>query len=132
MPDQPGTGPSRRLPEELGGQLPGGLGGALGGGLGGLLGGLAGAGGLEALIEQFRQRGQGDVINSWVGRGENRRIAPNQLEDAGPEAIDELQERTGMPRDNMLAELSKLLPEAVDQFTPDGRVPTQEELSRWA
>ena len=30
-----------------------------------------------------------------------------------------------MPRDNMLAELSKLLPEAVDQVTPDGRVPTQ-------
>jgi uncharacterized protein YidB (DUF937 family) len=33
-----------------------------------------------------------------------------------------------MPRDNMLAELSKLLPKAVDQFTPDGRVPAPEEL----
>ena len=121
------------MPQEPAGQLPGGLGGALGGGLGGLLGGLAGAGGLEALIELFRQRGQGDVIDSWVVRGENRRIAPNQLEDAlGPEAIYELQERTGIPRDNMLSELSKLLPEAVDQFTPDCRVPTREELSRWA
>jgi uncharacterized protein YidB (DUF937 family) len=38
-----------------------------------------------------------------------------------------------MPRQQLLSELSDHLPDAVDQFTPDGRLPTHEEVSsRWA
>jgi uncharacterized protein YidB (DUF937 family) len=110
-----------------------GLGGLLSGGLGGLLGGLVGGGGLNTIIDQFRQNGYGDAVDSWVGRGQNQRLAPDQLAQAlGPGTVDELAQHTGMPRDEVLSELSQELPEAVDQFTPEGRIPTEDEAqSRW-
>ena len=111
----------------------GGLGGMLQGGLGGLLGGLVGGGGLGAIVDQFRQNGYGDQVDSWVGRGQNRRIAPDELEQAlGPDTIQDLEQETGMPRDQMLSDLADELPDAVDQFTPDGRLPSEDEVSsRW-
>jgi len=119
--------------EGAGSGMPGGLGGMLSGGLGGLLGGLAGSGGLGGLIDQFRQRGYGDHVDSWVGTGQNRNIDPDDLGQAlGPDTIDELEQQTGMPRSQLLSELSQELPDAVDQFTPEGRLPTEQEISsRW-
>ncbi len=111
-------------------------GGGLGGMLGGLLaGGAAGSvltGGLGDLLKQFQQNGQGDAANSWVGTGPNKQIAPGDLANAlGANQIDQLTARTGMSRDQLLSELSQELPGAVDHFTPDGRVPTEHEMSRW-
>ncbi|MEJ1158267.1 YidB family protein [Prosthecomicrobium sp. N25] len=119
--------------QQAGGGLFGGSsGGGLGGGLGGLLGGLAGggSGGLGGLFDQFRRNGYGDHVDSWVGTGQNRRMAPEELARVlGPEAIEELERRTGMPRKQLLAELADELPDAVDQVTPDGRFPTEQELA---
>jgi uncharacterized protein YidB (DUF937 family) len=114
---------------------PGGFGGSGGagglGGLGGLLGGLGGAGaggllgsGLGELIDQFRRNGHGEVADSWVSTGPNKDIAPNQLEQAiGPDVLDHLSQQTGLSRDELLSRLSRNLPEAVDKYTPDGRLP---------
>ncbi len=104
--------------------------------LGGLLaGGAAGSvlsGGLGDLLKQFQQNGHGDAVNSWVGTGPNKQIAPGDLANAlGADQIDQLTSRTGMSRDQLLSELSQELPGAVDHFTPDGRVPTDHEMSRW-
>ncbi|MBB3018455.1 uncharacterized protein YidB (DUF937 family) [Microvirga lupini] len=116
----------------------GGLGGLLGGGgLGGLLGGLGGnaspgglvSGGLGELIENFRQNGQGDVADSWVSTGPNKEVAPDQLERAiGPDVLATLSQQTGLSREELLARLSRELPQAVDQYTPNGRVPSQQEF----
>jgi uncharacterized protein YidB (DUF937 family) len=126
----------------LGGMLGGGggFGGGMAGGLGGLLGGLLGGGGSSAggglggLLDQFRQNGYGEHADSWVGTGQNERLAPDELSHAlGPDTIDELEQQTGMPRQQLLAELSEHLPDAVDHFTPDGRLPTEQEVStRWS
>ena len=123
------------------GNHPGQAGGAQGGGLGGLLGGLlaggaAGSvlsGGLGDLLKQFQQNGQGDVAESWVGPGANKQIAPNDLAAAlGADQIDQLTSRTGLSREQLLQDLSQELPDAVDDFTPNGRVPTEDEAaSRW-
>ena len=138
----------------LGGLL-GGLAGAMGGstaaggtaqagdsGLGGLLGGLAGAmgggassghvvsGGLGDLLNSFQQAGHGDVAQSWVKDGPNQPVAPQQVEQAvGPDIIDQLAKSTGMSRDQLLAKLSQVLPQAVDGLTPDARVPTPQEAN---
>jgi uncharacterized protein YidB (DUF937 family) len=92
-----------------------------------------GGGSLGGLLDQFRRSGYGDHVESWVGTGQNRRIAPDELTRAlGPETIEELEQETGMPRQELLSELSQKLPEAVNQFTPDGRIPTEQEAaSRW-
>jgi uncharacterized protein YidB (DUF937 family) len=119
------------------GNAGGGLGGLLNGPLGGLLaGGAAGSvlsGGLGDLLKQFQQNGHGEVANSWVGPGPNKQIAPNDLATAlGADQIDQLTAHTGMSRDALLQDLSQELPDAVNEFTPHGRVPTEEEAtSRW-
>jgi uncharacterized protein YidB (DUF937 family) len=113
----------------LGGNLGGGLGGLLSGGLGGLLGGAASSGVLGGFLDQLRGRGFGDHVDSWVGTGQNKRIPPDEMARAlGPDAVSELEQHTGMPRDQLLAELSHELPDSVDQLTPGGRVPTDEEI----
>jgi uncharacterized protein YidB (DUF937 family) len=118
-----------------GGTPSGGLNDLLRGGLGGLLGG-AGAGsilsgGLGNLIKDLQNNGQGPAARSWVGTGPNHDIAPGDLESAvGVDTLDALAKQTGMKRDDLLAGLSQQLPSLVDQLTPHGRLPTEEEAKR--
>jgi uncharacterized protein YidB (DUF937 family) len=114
----------------LGGMLGGLGGGGLGGLLGGVLGGGALSGGLQDLLNQFHQNGQGDKANSWVSGGANTPVSASELEQAlGGDRIDWLVHQTGMPRDQLLTELSGALPGVVDKLTPNGRVPTEQEAA---
>ena len=117
-----------------GGASSGGLEDMLKGGLGGLLaGGAAGSvisGGLGDLLNQLQKSGQGDAANSWVGKGPNKQIAPGDLANAlGADQIEHLSARSGLSRDELLSGLSQYLPQVVDHLTPDGRLPTGNELS---
>jgi uncharacterized protein YidB (DUF937 family) len=131
---QPGTAasaPGAPAPTQAGGS-----GDILKGGLGGLLaGGAAGSvlsGGLNDLLKQFQQAGQGDVTKSWVGTGPNKTISPDDLAKAlGGDQISALSAHSGMSRDDLLASLSQYLPQAVDHLTPNGRMPTDQEVSRF-
>ena len=116
--------------------VPGGSGGGLGSILGGLLGGAgAGAvlnGGLGQIINDMQRAGHGRTAQSWVGGGENEPVAPDDLRNAlGGDAIEHISRETGMPQEELLQGLSQNLPDLVDQLTPDGRLPTEEEASRW-
>ncbi|MBR0716398.1 YidB family protein [Bradyrhizobium liaoningense] len=112
----------------------GGMSDLLKGGLGGLLaGGAAGSvlsGGLGDLLNQLQQSGHGDTASTWVGKGENKAIAPGDLANAlGADQIQSLSAQSGLSRDDLLAGLSQYLPQVVDHLTPDGRLPTENELS---
>jgi uncharacterized protein YidB (DUF937 family) len=101
------------------------------GGLGSVLGGGSLGAGLKDLLDRFRQNGQEDKVQSWVSTGDNKSIAPKEIEQAlGEERIQWLMEQTGMPREQLLDGLSGELPQAIDKLTPDGRLPTDEEISR--
>ena len=158
QPQGSGAQPGGAAPQADGG-LGGLLGGILGGGdsggatqsgglggLGGLLGGLAStglgdllkgnsagdilSGGLGGLLDHFQQNGFGDAANSWVSSGENKPIDNGQLSQAlGPDILDELAKATGLNKDDLLARLSKTLPQAVDSLTPQGRVPDAGSIS---
>jgi uncharacterized protein YidB (DUF937 family) len=122
-----------------GGARPGASSGGLGdllGGLGGLLGGGAAGGalngGLKNLLEDMQANGQGEAAKSWVGTGANQSVSPNDLAKAiGIDDIDAVAKQTGMPREQVLSALSEHLPEFVNQLTPDGRLPSDHEASRW-
>lgn len=119
-----------------GGGAGGGLSDLMKGGLGGLiLGGAAGSilsGGLGDLMKQLQNNGHGEVADSWVGKGPNKQIDPNDLANAlGADQISTLLEQTGMSRNELMQGLSQYLPGVVDQLTPDGRLPTEGEASRW-
>jgi uncharacterized protein YidB (DUF937 family) len=105
------------------------------GGLGGLLGGAAAgsvlSGGLGNLIKELQEGGHGRVAQSWVGTGPNQDIAPQHLADAlGSDTLDALSQHTGMGRADLLAGLSQHLPDLIDQLTPHGRLPSEEEAHR--
>jgi uncharacterized protein YidB (DUF937 family) len=112
-----------------------------GGGLGGLLGGLLGGGnvgqamhgGLGDLIDHITGNGHGEAARSWINDGPNRELTSNELESAlGGDTIAELTRRTGLSREDLLTRLKSVLPTAVDQMTPEGRLPTASETSAWA
>jgi uncharacterized protein YidB (DUF937 family) len=113
---------------------PGGEGGLLGK-LGGLLGAASAgsvlSGGLGELVDRFKQSGHGQTADSWVGRGPNQAIGPTQLEQAiGPDVLNTLSQHTGLSREELVSRLTRELPTAVDKFTPDGRLPSEEEAAR--
>ena len=113
----------------------GNLGDLLRGTLGGVLGGAAAGtvlnGGLGGLLEQFQENGQGDVAHSWIGTGPNKTISEGDLASAlGGDTLDTLSQQTGMGRDDLLEGLRQYLPRFVDQLTPDGRVPNEDEAQR--
>jgi len=127
-----GTNTDKQSPGATGG----GLDDLLKGGLGGLLGsGAAGSvvsGGLNDLLKQFQQNGQGDVAKSWIGSGPNKAISPNDLASAlGADRVNTLAGLSGMSREEMLSGLSRQLPDVVDQLTPQGRLPTEQEAARF-
>ena len=124
---QPGGGSSQSNQQ-------GGTGGVLGK-LGGMLSGASAggvlSGGLRDLVERFKQNGQGQAADSWVGTGPNQQLAPDQLEQAiGPDVLDTLSQQTGLSREELLSRLTRELPAAVDKFTPEGRLPTEDEAAR--
>jgi uncharacterized protein YidB (DUF937 family) len=114
----------------------GGLSDLLKGGLGGLLaGGAAGtilSGGLGDLLKQFQQNGLGDQADSWVSNGPNKQVSPGDLANAlGADQIESLASQSGLSRNDLLQGLSQFLPDVVNKLTPDGRLPDENEMSRW-
>jgi uncharacterized protein YidB (DUF937 family) len=129
---KPGSMPSSAAP----GAKPGGsLSDLFPGGLGGLLGGAAAGsvltGGLGNIIKELQDSGHGRVAQSWVGTGPNEEIAPKDLANAlGSDTLNTLSQQTGLSMNDLLAGLSQHLPDLVDQLTPKGRLPTEEEAAR--
>ncbi len=138
---QPGAAP-QPAPSPAGGGMSGGMSGGISGGLGDVLkgplggllaGGAAGSvisGGLGELLKQLQQGGHGDTANSWVGNGANKPISPGDLANAlGADQIDQLASQSGLSKNELLNGLSRYLPQVVDHLTPDGRLPTENEVS---
>jgi uncharacterized protein YidB (DUF937 family) len=123
-----GGGQGQSVTQGAGSAAPEGLDGVFGrsgaaasaGGIGGLLGG-----GIQELIERFKHAGHGDTADSWVNTGPNKPVSAPDLERTiGSDVLDKLQVQTGLSRQEILARLEKRLPDAVDRYTPDGRIST--------
>lgn len=126
---QPGGGLGDLLGGLAGGQtVRGGL-----GGLGDLFGGAAASGGglrgsLGELLQQFEQKGYGETADSWVRPGENQPVDDRELSEVlGPDVLNDLSARTGLSPEEILSRLSRELPTAVDDLTPNGELPTDED-----
>jgi len=96
----------------------------------GLIGGVLDAlgkeheGGLSALVQLFEKKGLGDVVSSWIGTGANLPISAGQIQEVlGSQWVQQLAQQMGLSPDAVTAKLAELLPKAVDQLTPDGKLP---------
>jgi uncharacterized protein YidB (DUF937 family) len=90
-----------------------------------LLGSDGQFGGLQGLIAKFQQGGLGDIVSSWVGKGENLPISAEQLSGVlGNDTLQGLASQFGVNTQDLAGQLSSVLPGLVDKLTPDGEVPT--------
>lgn len=81
-------------------------------------------GGLQGLIQQFREKGAGEIISSWIGNGQNQPIAPEHLQQVlGDDAVDRIAQKAGVSSDQVSSLLAQVLPHLVDKATPSGEVP---------
>jgi uncharacterized protein YidB (DUF937 family) len=120
----------------LGGML--GRGGMARGGLGGGRGALVAMmlpfamrwvqknGGLQGVLERFRQKGYGTQAQSWVNTGANQDVAPAVVEDVvGRGELEQIAQKLGVPERDVADAFAEIFPEMVDKLTPDGSVPAQ-------
>jgi len=105
-----------------------GLGSAGGAEVGATMGNLAGAiedtGGLDSLVNQLRQNGLEEEVDSWVSTGENRAVDPERLGEAlGPETVQRLSNGSGLDIQALLPLLAAFLPQLINMLTPNGQTP---------
>ncbi|HVV43070.1 MAG TPA: YidB family protein [Nitrobacter sp.] len=81
-------------------------------------------GGLSAIVAKLQQAGFGDQVKSWIGNGQNIPITAEELQQVlGSEKVRELAARFNIPVDQLSKVLAQQLPTAVDQASPDGKLP---------
>lgn len=92
--------------------------------LGGLLANNSEVGGLGGLAEKFSQAGMGDLMASWVGKGENLPITAEQISSVlGSGALGNMASQLGLDPAQVSGQLAQVLPGLIDQLTPHGAVP---------
>jgi uncharacterized protein YidB (DUF937 family) len=99
------------------------------GGLGGLLGGGLMGGGLGGLLGQMMQSGYGRQAQSWVSTGPNEALPPQAIDEVfGQEQLAQIAAEAGVSEDDARDGLAQLLPEVVNELTPEGQVPADQQL----
>ena len=85
-------------------------------------------GGVEGLLDKFRQGGYADQAQSWQSTGENLPVSGGALQEVlGSGAIGQIAQQLGMSHGETAGGLAQVLPQLIDQFTPNGEVPDNHE-----
>lgn len=81
-------------------------------------------GGLGGLLQTLQQSGLGEAANSWVSTGQNQAVSAEQIQASlGDSLIPGLAEQLGMSQQQASGSLAELLPQIIDQLTPNGQLP---------
>ena len=135
-----------------------GAGGGSGGGLGDLLGGILGGstrggsglggnpmlrmllplvagmlmnGGLQKILAQLQQSGKGAKGQSWVSTGPNEPADADDIRAAlSEQELAQIAQQLGVSEDEAAEAVAQVLPDVVDQATPEGELPDDAELDR--
>ena len=80
-------------------------------------------GGLGGLVQQLQNGGLSDIVASWVGTGANLPVSADALQQAlGSDRIGQIAASLGLSTDQAAGSLAQLLPQVVDQLTPNGSI----------
>jgi uncharacterized protein YidB (DUF937 family) len=86
--------------------------------------GSGGQGGLNAIVAKLNQAGLGNQVNSWLGNGQNLPITADQIKQVlGSDVVRQLAAKYNIPVDQITEVLAHQLPVAVDQASPNGKLP---------
>jgi uncharacterized protein YidB (DUF937 family) len=85
-------------------------------------------GGIGGLLQQFQQAGYADHAQSWVSTGKNMPIDANVLEKIfGQGQLGQMAQQAGMSRQETAGGLASMLPQIIDEMTPQGSVPNNSD-----
>ena len=88
-------------------------------------------GGLQGLIQKFKEKGLGDAVSSWISTGENQSVSGDQIQHAlGSNLIQQIAEQLGSSKTEVSGSLSSLLPQIIDRLTPNGTLPDSDSLQQ--
>ena len=76
---------------------------------------------LSTAIEQLNQNGMGAKVNSWLGRGANQPITPDEIRQGlGNAKLQQMAQSLGIPAGQIADVLARSLPAAVEQGAAQG------------
>ncbi len=92
---------------------------------------LSQSGGISGLAHQFTAQGLGNIVHSWISTGQNLPISPEQLQSVlGSDQVQTLAAKAGVSPETAKNGLAQILPQIVDQLTPNGEVPQGDLMSK--
>ena len=92
-------------------------------------------GGIGGVLERFRNQGYSQQAASWVSTGENEELQPQAVNELmGTEELSRMSQQLGVSQEEVSSSMAQILPEIVNQLTPQGGVPDDgdEVLNRGA
>lgn len=94
-------------------------------------GGGGGQANLNGLVDQLSRSGLGPQVQSWIGTGKNENVTGAQLQQAlGGGTLEQVAQQAGTTPRQAADDLAKVLPEIVNQATPQGQMPDQQQLQQ--
>lgn len=82
-------------------------------------------GGLAGLVQKMASSGLQEEVTSWVGTGSNLPVSAEQIQAAlGSSAVGDLAAKLGIDSAAAASGLAGLLPQIIDQLSPNGKVPS--------
>jgi len=94
------------------------------------LGAVQNLGGIEGLKQKFEEKGLGAIANSWIGKGENQSVSPDDLVNVlGKNTLGDLAKSFGISEHGVASKLADILPTLVNGLTPDGQTGSKDLLN---
>lgn len=86
---------------------------------------------LGELLDRLRSTGAGQKVDSWIRQGPNEPLEEREVESAiDDETLSSLSRQTGLSKEELVARLSRSLPDVVDELSPNGELPEPKPPAR--
>jgi uncharacterized protein YidB (DUF937 family) len=83
-------------------------------------------GGMGGLLDQMKQNGLGEQVQSWTSPGENKAVSPDQVQQGlGPSMLNNIAERAGISPQVATGVLAVVLPLVVSHLSGNGAQPAE-------
>jgi uncharacterized protein YidB (DUF937 family) len=101
------------------------------GGLGALTKLVSSNGGMQGITSKLSAGGLGQQVQSWIGHGKNEPMTGQQVQEClDTNSIDQLAHQTGQTPEQASAQVARVLPEMINQATPQGTMPSDDPFSK--
>ena len=96
-----------------------------------LFGGGGQSNGLQGLMSGLTSNGLGEQLQSWIGKGKNEEITATDVQQhVDPQTLNQVAEQAHMTPEQVSQSVAEVLPDMVNQMTPQGQVPAEDPMAK--